>query len=598
MGFRSSDQSRPDMQRIALPERQSTLHREAKGMLDLELERPGGLPSIGALLILGDLECGVGRDNVGWMYSGMAMRLCYDIGLHLDTRQIGLSEREMDIRRMTLWACVIYDRYWSLFLGRPLTMKSVDLEVYSLSDQFERLGTCMPAGPSRSINTRIYEALIDLMEVAGHIVEQLEFRQNNASDRTPDQAAYFRMARLDKDLQSWMTRLPADLQYSEENRRNAPISFYLLHQQYNAALILLHRPFARYDSTDDTDTQGVDLLDLHFSRASRAICTKSGMLTILNPSYRMLTIMYCLAIAIARIFWEHRRKFDGKVIFSIAMQHAGVAAMALIAALAYLPDAATRNSNMLYLEVLHAALQDMSYSLQVAERMVTVLNAVMIELRGGPISGNNSNTHSRRASVPIETERSLGKRRQFTHASQPTSMPPPTTTPRQDQTSINSNDYRTGALPQQQTNTGEFMIAHPQSEPPFWPHSYTNGQYQSTVPPPALANMKPPDGQLAWSTPHMASNEFSHLQPLPMASGFPDTDLANLDYMQLPSQEDWHRWQSVYAASNTMLGPAADTFPPHTSSSDANGLHGLPLQEQYDPNNFKASGMGGGAMNR
>ena len=87
MGYRFADKSRPDMQRIALPDRESTLQREAKYMLDLELERPGGIPSVAALLILGDSEVGVGRDNVGWMYAGMAMRLCYDIGLHLDSRQ-------------------------------------------------------------------------------------------------------------------------------------------------------------------------------------------------------------------------------------------------------------------------------------------------------------------------------------------------------------------------------------------------------------------------------------------------------------------------------------------------------------------------------
>ena len=59
---------------------ESTLHREAKYMLDHELERPGGIPSVVALLLLGDLECGVGRDNLGWMYGGMAVRLAFDIG--------------------------------------------------------------------------------------------------------------------------------------------------------------------------------------------------------------------------------------------------------------------------------------------------------------------------------------------------------------------------------------------------------------------------------------------------------------------------------------------------------------------------------------
>lgn len=70
MGYRSADMDRADMRRITLRRRESALHREAKAMLDSELERPGGIPSVQALLLLGDLECGVGRDNTGWMYSG------------------------------------------------------------------------------------------------------------------------------------------------------------------------------------------------------------------------------------------------------------------------------------------------------------------------------------------------------------------------------------------------------------------------------------------------------------------------------------------------------------------------------------------------
>jgi hypothetical protein len=80
MGFRFADKTRTDVRKIALPQMDSTLHREAKYMLDHELERPGGIPSVVALLLLGDLECGVGRDNLGWLYGGMAVRLAFDIG--------------------------------------------------------------------------------------------------------------------------------------------------------------------------------------------------------------------------------------------------------------------------------------------------------------------------------------------------------------------------------------------------------------------------------------------------------------------------------------------------------------------------------------
>ena len=70
MGYRLADLDREDMKKITLGNRECTLHREAKYMLDMELERPGGIPSVQAFLLLGDLECGVGRDNTGWMYAG------------------------------------------------------------------------------------------------------------------------------------------------------------------------------------------------------------------------------------------------------------------------------------------------------------------------------------------------------------------------------------------------------------------------------------------------------------------------------------------------------------------------------------------------
>lgn len=41
---------------------------------------------------------------------GMANRLCFDIGLHLDCGSEDLPEKEVQIRNMTLFACVVYDK--------------------------------------------------------------------------------------------------------------------------------------------------------------------------------------------------------------------------------------------------------------------------------------------------------------------------------------------------------------------------------------------------------------------------------------------------------------------------------------------------------
>ncbi|KAF2815741.1 uncharacterized protein BDZ99DRAFT_565677 [Mytilinidion resinicola] len=361
MGYRFADKTRPDIQRLSLPQKESTLHREAKYMLDHELERPGGIPSVVALLLLGDLECQVGRDNLGWLYAGLAVRLAFDIGLHLDTRLSGLSVREVEIRQMTLWACVIYDKYWALFLGRPTSMKSTDLEIYSLSKQFERLGTCRPAGVEKSLETQIYEALLDLMELAGKITENMDPR-SQGPDAVIDRNQYLRMAALDREFSNWYARLPDTLRWTPANINAAPFSFFLLHQQYHSALILLHRPFAMYEDSQQADDEASGP-DSHFSALSRTVCTKH-------------------AIRVARIFWQHRQRFDTKQIFVTGMQHAGTAATALVAALAFIKDPVDRANNMQYLECLSAALQDMACTFQPAERMSVVLQAVMLELRG------------------------------------------------------------------------------------------------------------------------------------------------------------------------------------------------------------------------
>ena len=70
MGFRYADKTKPEIQKLTLCHGESTLHREAKYLFEYELDTPAVLTRVQALLIMGDLECGVSRDNSGWMYTG------------------------------------------------------------------------------------------------------------------------------------------------------------------------------------------------------------------------------------------------------------------------------------------------------------------------------------------------------------------------------------------------------------------------------------------------------------------------------------------------------------------------------------------------
>lgn len=113
-GYRYADRSRPDIKRLATPASHpdsSCFHMKAKKMAELELIKPGGIPSIQAFFLLGDLEVAAGRDDTGWMFAGMAFRLLFDVGLHVDPSELRLTEREVQIRHMVLWACIMNDVY-------------------------------------------------------------------------------------------------------------------------------------------------------------------------------------------------------------------------------------------------------------------------------------------------------------------------------------------------------------------------------------------------------------------------------------------------------------------------------------------------------
>lgn len=260
------------------------------------------------------------------------------------------------------------DRYWALFLGRPTSIKSSDLEMYRLSKQFACLTACKPAGVQKSLETQIYEELLDLMELAGNITEIRDLGAQSSYDIDKQNSAYLYVMNLDRQLQTWYRRLPENLVWKPANIQSAPFSFFLLHQQYHCTLILLHRPWARYEdptppSSDDGHSDDAFLpVDDNHSFMSRSICTRQ-------------------AIRVARIFWHHRQRFDTRRIFVTGIQHAGTAATALVAALAFIKNVNDRKSNMQYLECLANSLADMSSTYHPAASMSSILQAVMIELQ-------------------------------------------------------------------------------------------------------------------------------------------------------------------------------------------------------------------------
>lgn len=90
---------------------------EAKRLIkDHDEHEEASLPTVQALALMSVREAGCGREQKGWIYSGMSFRLANDMGLNLDSGSLAtgtgapLDEREVDARRITFWGCYLFDK--------------------------------------------------------------------------------------------------------------------------------------------------------------------------------------------------------------------------------------------------------------------------------------------------------------------------------------------------------------------------------------------------------------------------------------------------------------------------------------------------------
>ncbi|KAJ2500733.1 hypothetical protein GGH96_002486 [Coemansia sp. RSA 1972] len=101
--------------------------QRAKMYLD-EQYTHNSIASIQTLLLMSVYEQGT-MSTRSWLYSGMAIRKAYDLGLHRDVgapKHKGLSvlsQTEAEIRQRAWWGCYVMDIMVSATLGRPTTIR-------------------------------------------------------------------------------------------------------------------------------------------------------------------------------------------------------------------------------------------------------------------------------------------------------------------------------------------------------------------------------------------------------------------------------------------------------------------------------------------
>lgn len=130
-------------QEVALRELSDVFFNRAQELLYRSALESPNLTTLQALILLGHREIGHGKTSKGWLFSGMAFRLCQEMGFHLDPNNWKGSDDsriEREILRRTYWAAFVSINFLLGVFGAiapetVLQMHSQDMHICSRNIQ-------------------------------------------------------------------------------------------------------------------------------------------------------------------------------------------------------------------------------------------------------------------------------------------------------------------------------------------------------------------------------------------------------------------------------------------------------------------------------
>lgn len=223
------------------------------------LLQSSSIPTVTGLLMLGSTFNARGMTSKGWLYTGYALRMVYDLGLHLDCKEVAGNAEDIEIRRRLFWGAFICDKLQSLYFGRPFTIQLRDTHVpWDFMDTFEENELWTPyvdptlptarinqPSPIRLYSISTFQQLCSLSRIMASIIDHFY-----VVGATPDKARAH-LDYMDEKLSTWYRNLPSELRFepwaanssSDGSSTMAAPNVIILLTTYNALLILLHRPF-------------------------------------------------------------------------------------------------------------------------------------------------------------------------------------------------------------------------------------------------------------------------------------------------------------------------------------------------------------------
>ncbi|KAH8730199.1 C6 transcription factor-like protein [Phaeosphaeriaceae sp. PMI808] len=210
---------------------------EAERLL-FEDETPS-LTTTQALCIMSLREPRTGRDSSGFSYIGRCIRMCVELGLHLNNSAspvLRLTDCEIEVRKVTFWGCFTVDTVWSICMGRisqlPRAAITLNKPILEEVDGFPLLSQ------PESVTTRMFlQEFTTLSELAN---------DNNYMFFAPkERLTSTKLLDCYNKYQIWYRKLPPVLGIS--GKKQPEPHTLVLHMLYHTIIVHLFRPMLKVD---------------------------------------------------------------------------------------------------------------------------------------------------------------------------------------------------------------------------------------------------------------------------------------------------------------------------------------------------------------
>ncbi|KAK9326079.1 fungal-specific transcription factor domain-containing protein [Lipomyces orientalis] len=227
---------------------------QAKMLLIPHLALPS-VETVFALLLIAYHEFGEDRDSGLWSWSGLAIRMSYDLGLHKGSDGIG-DEEQIAQRRRVFWSVVCLDRFISCGTGRVATIltEHIEHEVGHLTTgELIQVIDGKPLTDPFPYLCRLVLLLgkvsDTLNQYAGHKQRRMSTSSelSNGSDPAADNDIQSALEGFQKEISDFHASLPADLVFDVHNfqafaRTKHAQCFLLMHTWNHAIILAVYHP--------------------------------------------------------------------------------------------------------------------------------------------------------------------------------------------------------------------------------------------------------------------------------------------------------------------------------------------------------------------